>query len=238
MTQILSPTELARKIALLDQIEGTFVHRQGTAAEINAIILAPGELAFTTDTSEIRRGDGATPGGVFVSGLGSHYANFRQSTPDANYVNLISAPVPSVGTWEYLAFIYCDLGTAFTGNLTWSSGTLLQDEIVDSEAIPGFPIGPSSWSRRRLCFSNNSSADEMRSWYFWNVVPTTTWGPDGLINEVSFGQASGGHYQCVEYSGVFQNSTDPTRELVLKARTPGGGENRGIRSSMMVRRIK
>lgn len=47
-------------------IFGRFAQRVGTAAEIAAIALASGELAYTSDTQEFFVGDGATSGGVFV----------------------------------------------------------------------------------------------------------------------------------------------------------------------------
>ena len=47
---------------------GTIIPRQDTAANIDAITLAEGELATTSDTNEIRVGDGVTAGGVFIAG--------------------------------------------------------------------------------------------------------------------------------------------------------------------------
>ncbi len=46
---------------------GTIVPRNGTAAEIEQIVLLAGEVAYCTDTGEIRIGDGSTAGGVSIS---------------------------------------------------------------------------------------------------------------------------------------------------------------------------
>lgn len=46
---------------------GTFAQRRDTAANIAAIVLKDGELAFTTDTKETFIGDGTAAGGLFVS---------------------------------------------------------------------------------------------------------------------------------------------------------------------------
>jgi hypothetical protein len=46
------------------------IPRYDTAANINGITLAQGELATTSDTQELRRGDGATAGGVGITNLG------------------------------------------------------------------------------------------------------------------------------------------------------------------------
>lgn len=46
-------------------VVGTFAQRVGTSAEIAAIVLANGELAYTSDTQELFIGDGATTGGLF-----------------------------------------------------------------------------------------------------------------------------------------------------------------------------
>ena len=45
---------------------GTFAQRRDTSANIAAIVLANGELAFTTDTKETFIGDGVTSGGIFL----------------------------------------------------------------------------------------------------------------------------------------------------------------------------
>ncbi|TXG78455.1 hypothetical protein E6Q11_00930 [Candidatus Dojkabacteria bacterium] len=57
-------------VAGLDEdgnIVATPIHRFGTAATINAIVLKDGEIAFATDSLEWRRGDGATLGGLFFA---------------------------------------------------------------------------------------------------------------------------------------------------------------------------
>jgi len=46
---------------------GTFAQRRDIAANIAGIVLANGELAFTTDTKETFIGDGVTSGGLFFS---------------------------------------------------------------------------------------------------------------------------------------------------------------------------
>ncbi len=48
----------------IEQINGKWVPQSGTATEINAITLDAGEIATTSDTGEIRLGDGATAGGI------------------------------------------------------------------------------------------------------------------------------------------------------------------------------
>jgi hypothetical protein len=48
---------------------GVLIPRTGTAAAINAIVLAQGELAVCTDTVQVRVGDGSTAGGMVVGGL-------------------------------------------------------------------------------------------------------------------------------------------------------------------------
>lgn len=54
----------------------------GTSAEINALTLASGELAFTSDTRQFRVGDGTTAGGLSV-GLSSESAVTIQPTGNA-----------------------------------------------------------------------------------------------------------------------------------------------------------
>jgi len=45
---------------------GTFTSRRNTLANIASVVLAPGELAFTTDTKDVFVGDGVTAGGLFL----------------------------------------------------------------------------------------------------------------------------------------------------------------------------
>ncbi len=61
-------------------IYGTITHRQGTAAEINAIILASGEMAWVTDWRELRIGNGTTAGGLLVTGSVRVFGNQNVGT--------------------------------------------------------------------------------------------------------------------------------------------------------------
>lgn len=45
-------------------VKGKFLVRYGTKAEIDMLVLDQGEVGITTDTNEIRIGDGATAGGI------------------------------------------------------------------------------------------------------------------------------------------------------------------------------
>lgn len=69
---------------------GTFAQRIGTAAEISAITLANGELAFTTDTKETFIGDGVTSGGSFL------WQQPKWGTK--NYTGLIAPPAAGAAT--------------------------------------------------------------------------------------------------------------------------------------------
>lgn len=68
---------------------GTFAQRRDTAANIAGIVLANGELAFTTDTKETFIGDGSTAGGVF--------RHQELQTATKTYVGTI-ASAPAVGS--------------------------------------------------------------------------------------------------------------------------------------------
>jgi hypothetical protein len=48
-------------------IPATLIARIGTAAEINALVLESGEIAWTTDTFSLRLGDGVTAGGKVIN---------------------------------------------------------------------------------------------------------------------------------------------------------------------------
>jgi hypothetical protein len=53
---------------LPETIEANIIPFKGTEAEVNAVTLAQGMLASTTDTKQLRLGDGTTAGGVAVGG--------------------------------------------------------------------------------------------------------------------------------------------------------------------------
>lgn len=97
---------------------GTFAQRRDTAANIAGIVLANGELAFTTDTQETFIGDGVTAGGLFL----------HQKTRVQTYTGsdtLVSTP-PSPVT-DALLLIPAIVGAAYrikaTAKFTDSSNT-------------------------------------------------------------------------------------------------------------------
>ena len=74
------------------EASGIFVGRSGTAAAINALTLLAGELASTTDTKDLRIGDGATPGGISAT-LNSQACIVvnAQGTPTQNFAAVAAA---------------------------------------------------------------------------------------------------------------------------------------------------
>lgn len=74
LTGTLSDDRLSDKVPLLnesDELVANVIVRKGTESAINAIVLAEGEFAYTTDTKQVRAGDGVTSGGNRVSGRDS-----------------------------------------------------------------------------------------------------------------------------------------------------------------------
>lgn len=76
-------------------IPGILVHRTGTAAQLNALVLSLGELAFATDTEEWRQGDGVTAGGsALVAAAPSSTSTITllaEGTPTQNGTALVNA---------------------------------------------------------------------------------------------------------------------------------------------------
>lgn len=90
-------------------VVGTFSQRRDTAANIAAIVLANGELAFTSDREETFIGDGATAGGIFLSqkpqvasavGVNT-LAQFVGTMPDSG----LTITVKSGATYKILAAV-------------------------------------------------------------------------------------------------------------------------------------
>lgn len=72
---------------------GTFAQRRDTAANIAGIVLANGELAYTTDTQEIFIGDGSTAGGIFLKQkLQVKQLTYASASLVAAPVNLTTTP--------------------------------------------------------------------------------------------------------------------------------------------------
>jgi len=90
-----------REVAKLNadgDLEGILIPRSGTATEIDAIVLQGGEVAVTTDTNQLRIGDGITGGG-----------NAMQSELyDVNYIpadgTIGIAPTPIITTGTDISF--------------------------------------------------------------------------------------------------------------------------------------
>lgn len=96
-------------------ISATLVPRRGTAAVINLIVLAAGEIATTSDTNTIRIGDGVTAGGTIVgsgsslrtvavgsSGTGPVLTNGTGSTPLDFSITDPTLVLDQAGTWLLL----------------------------------------------------------------------------------------------------------------------------------------
>ena len=233
----ITSTEIEAAIALLDSIQGTFVHRQGTVSEIDLIVLAAGELAFTTDTNELRRGDGATPGGVFICGGWNHYAYILLSTASTSYVDLISVPLTNNRTYEYKAFVMNETSSyTIQANLIISPYSGTNGPIVDSSNVPN--VGPVTWVEKRMIFAYSGVGDKSVRLYGWNVLRNLAWGTN--LNETAeFNSVTGDTYCGVEYSGVFNLTEDENSNLILRAKTPNGAVgSTAVISSLSIRRIK
>lgn len=100
-------------------IVGTFTHRVGTAAEIAAITLAAGELAFTTDTLETRRGDGVTAGGIWLASKAQFAAASNVTTIDSVGPNDAAALSFAVTAGRYMVQGYAEINKEFGGNVEY-----------------------------------------------------------------------------------------------------------------------
>ena len=77
-------------------ILAAIIPRRETAADLALIVLADGELATTSDTNELRVGDGATNGGIVISGGGagdslSEIVVYPTGTASENATALVAA---------------------------------------------------------------------------------------------------------------------------------------------------
>lgn len=237
MPSQITSSELAHKISLLESISGTFVHRSGTSAEIGAIVLANGELAFVTDLNEIRRGDGSTPGGVSVSAAQpwTHYANVTTSTAGSGYINVISAPVAAGSAWEFKVFVKIGNSVARTvSSLVWSDETLELGHYPSN--LLGY--GPTLRVSVRRTYSLTGAADELRSYHSWNLITPLQMVPSTEFTESGdLGVLAGNQYHGAEYEGWFHNASSE-RNLILRVKTPDGpATSLAIQSHMMLRKL-
>ena len=99
VTDLASKEDVANKnepdgYAGLDEngdITGVLIPRYDTASNINAIVLSAGELATTSDTYELRIGDGSTSGGRTVNGNTTYCIHvYAAGTPAANGTALVA----------------------------------------------------------------------------------------------------------------------------------------------------
>lgn len=167
-------------------IVGTFAQRKGTAAEIAAITLADGELAFTTDTKELRLGDGATLGGNWFysqAQFASQGADTGSSTllslgadsPDA-LVLPVTAGLYSIDAFGYgeatggvlpEAYLSGPIEEAWSGtvlgsvNVTWNGSNALPGEVYNHLGS-GSPPWPAPYRYRPSATIDESAYILMR----------------------------------------------------------------------------
>lgn len=94
---IASKTNVANGLLGLDangDALATLIHRFGTAAEIDQIVLSAGQTAYTTDTRETRLGDGSTVGGIFVGGGSRIFGDAVNTVPIASTTVGIEDSIP------------------------------------------------------------------------------------------------------------------------------------------------
>jgi hypothetical protein len=96
-------------------VMGTFASRRDTFANIAAITLEAGELAFTTDTKDVFLGDGVTVGGIWLYGQPRAFAFNQTGLTVSSAVSAIVVEGLSHGsyTFEYTArFNHSGAGTS------------------------------------------------------------------------------------------------------------------------------
>lgn len=125
---------------------GTWLQRTGTDAEINAITLGLGELAYTTDTLEIRIGDGVTPGGIFYSAKWQRVANVvaNHATSSTTLTNISGISLSYKADAEYrIKFVICgsDAGSASNWKFSLAGSTGWKVETGDALS----PVHPMTW---------------------------------------------------------------------------------------------
>lgn len=130
----------ANGVAGLDadgNIVATPIHRFGTASEIDAIVLDSGEIAFTTDTYEWRRGDGLTTGGLFLASQPVPYVGgpTELASTSANSITVTHATVASAiyRIWGDIGFSGdSDNQSNFQLRLTHTSGLSANHPTISS----------------------------------------------------------------------------------------------------------
>lgn len=141
---IASKTNVANGLLGLDangDALATLIQRFGTASQIDPIVLANGQAAFTTDTREIRLGDGITPGGVFIAGGSRVFGTNDLVTMNSTSTPAVDTVVPVEEFSLYrIKGMYTFLGdtdnlsnfrVTFVGGQNASGGSGLWSSILD-----------------------------------------------------------------------------------------------------------
>ena len=128
---------MSKKIEIFENTLLKLLVRRGTDADRQSVVLAEGELGYTTDTKKLFVGDGSTPGGIAIGGgvMGSGGGRFIASTTDITTLNTavfgdiaydtdnkklytLTGGSPSVfGNWREIGGVYA----AADGTITISS---------------------------------------------------------------------------------------------------------------------
>jgi hypothetical protein len=127
---------------------GPIILRTGTAVEINAITLEDGELAYCSDTEDVRKGDGATAGGTSLLGL--------QATTQA-----VSADDGTIAhnncRWVFVSF-----PTTPGASFTFSANPSIADGTYDGQLLSIMIVA--GFAGRRLTINNGTNCILQGNW--------------------------------------------------------------------------
>lgn len=155
---------------------GTFAQRRDTAANIAGIVLADGELAFTSDTQEMFIGDGSTTGGLFlrqkIQRKNKAYASSEIITgpSSGSATDTTSILFPKVPGASYRVKVFA----VFAGD---SSNTSNFGIIVHQQGLPSLYGGASLKILGQATWSDNTVSDAvLENWQTYSIS-NSTWFP-------------------------------------------------------------
>lgn len=172
---------------------GTFASRRDTLANIASVVLAPGELAFTTDTKDVFVGDGVTAGGLFLYSTPKFISEAITATV-AQSITILDVPTQdmfyvqdlSTGVYKYEFDLSVFSSQVYVNPSTWA-----------------FWVLSSSWSFNGSLPYPPGIRPNIKG--YWHC----TWN-DGTIN--------GGEFPYISYPLFFNGPQNATTQIVFGMR--------------------
>lgn len=203
-------TLCAKSATLTDPLSGVFIPRHETAANMDVLLLQPGEIATTSDTGEFRVGDGTTAGGKKYFNPQDYVARAGVMWTNNVVPALMTASIRAITYGEgYFVGVSSAAATrliysADLKNFTWSSQ-------LNTSAWYGIAYGNGIFVAVAQSGTNQvATSPDGITWTMTNTIPARLWESVVFGNGIFLAVSSSGGYMATSTDGVTWAETSNT----------------------------